>query len=241
MRIAARNSQPVLLTGRTGTGKDLVARAIHQLWEPGAPFVAHNCALTPSELFDGVFFGHSKGAFTGADQERVGLLQAADHGLFFLDELEAMDVRHQAKLLRVLDEGEVRPLGHVHARRVDVRFVAATNRDPIELIRAGTLREDLYWRLRGEIHLPLSPRARGHDLGRATSCPLDIRTDRRGLEAPAPPRLARKRARAADALCPRPDGRRGASMRICSSPRGPLPEGDPPRAQRINSPDAARR
>jgi len=155
VRVAARSSQAILLTGRTGTGKDLVARAIHRLWRPRAPFVAHNCAVTPSELFDSAFFGHGKGAFTGADREQLGLLQAAHRGTFFLDELEAMDLRHQAKLLRFLDEGEVRPLGSVKTCRIEVRILAATNRDPLQMIEERTLRADLYYRLRGlEIHLP---------------------------------------------------------------------------------------
>jgi two-component system NtrC family response regulator len=153
---AARSEIPVLISGRTGTGKELAARAIHALSSlAGGPFVAHNCATTPRELFDSVLFGHVRGAFTGANRDSRGLLREADGGVLFLDELETMSLDLQAKLLRVLDDGEARSLGSTKTYRVSVRFLSATNRDPREMVGNGTLRADLYYRLHGiEVHLP---------------------------------------------------------------------------------------
>jgi len=154
--LAARSDVNVLVTGQTGTGKELVSRAVHRASKLAeAPFLAHNCAATPPELFESHFFGHRKGSFTGADQDRTGLLEAADGGTFFLDELSSMPIEHQAKLLRVIDDGEVMRVGGDRPRRVSVRYIAAINRPADELIREGLLREDLYYRLRGiEIELP---------------------------------------------------------------------------------------
>jgi DNA-binding NtrC family response regulator len=154
--IAGRSDVNVLITGETGTGKELIARAIHRLsgHSPDS-FVAFNCATTPPELFDSQFFGHRRGAFTGADRDHVGLLQRANGRTLLLDELETMRSQEQARLLRVLDDGEVRPVGSNEVHHVSVRFLAATNREPGELIRAGLLREDLYYRLCGfSIELP---------------------------------------------------------------------------------------
>jgi two-component system NtrC family response regulator len=154
--MAARSGVHVLVTGDTGTGKELVSRAIHRhSAEAEGPFVAHNCAIAPQDLFESEFFGHRKGSFTGADRDRIGLLREADGGVLFLDELETLQLAHQAKLLRVIDDGEVRPVGDERTHAVSVRFVAATNRDPRLMIDAGELRADLYYRLRGiEIALP---------------------------------------------------------------------------------------
>lgn len=154
--MAARSDVHVLVTGDTGTGKELVSRAIHtHSGLSKGPFVAHNCALSPSDLFESEFFGHRRGAFTGADRDRRGLLREAHEGVLFLDELETLDLGFQAKLLRVIDDGEVRPVGAERAERVNVRFVAATNREAQVMIDEGSLREDLYYRLRGiEIRLP---------------------------------------------------------------------------------------
>ena len=156
IELAVRSDLPVLITGRTGTGKELVARAIHAASNlASGPFVAHNSATMPRELLDSVLFGHVRGAFTGADRDSTGLLQEADGGVLFLDELEAMSLELQAKLLRVLDDGEARPVGSTKTYHVSVRFLAATNHDPRELICDGSLREDLYYRLHGvEIRLP---------------------------------------------------------------------------------------
>ncbi len=154
--MAARSDVHVLVTGDTGTGKELVSRAIHtHSGLAKGPFVAHNCALSPSDLFESEFFGHRRGAFTGADRDRRGLLREAHEGVLFLDELETLDLGFQAKLLRVIDDGEVRPVGAERPERVNVRFVAATNREAQLMIDEGSLREDLYYRLRGiEIQLP---------------------------------------------------------------------------------------
>jgi DNA-binding NtrC family response regulator len=154
--LASRSDVNVVVTGETGTGKELVARAIHRLSGlAGGPFVAHNCALTPAEMFDSEFFGHRRGAFTGADRDRAGILREAHGGVLFLDELECLPPAHQAKLLRVLDDGEIRAVGSDQSRPVSVRFLAATNRPPEEMLASRELREDLYYRLRGfQIELP---------------------------------------------------------------------------------------
>jgi DNA-binding NtrC family response regulator len=156
IELAARTDVHVLVTGETGTGKELVARAIHRSSILAQrPFIAHNCAATPRDLFDSQFFGHRRGAFTGAERDHVGLVEQADGGVLLLDELETLSPEHQAKLLRVLDDGEVRPVGSAESRRACVRFIAATNRDPWSMIREGCLRQDLYYRLRGiEIRIP---------------------------------------------------------------------------------------
>ena len=154
--LAARSDANVLLTGETGTGKELVARAIHrQSKVAGGPFVAHNCAATPPDLFESQFFGHRRGAFTGADRDHAGLLREADGGVLFLDELECLSLAHQAKLLRVLDDGIVRPVGSPDSWAVSVRVLSATNRCPEKMLGEGSLRDDLYYRLRGfELRLP---------------------------------------------------------------------------------------
>jgi DNA-binding NtrC family response regulator len=154
--LASRSDVNVFVFGETGTGKELVARAVHRLsGQAQRSLVAHNCALTPPDMFDSEFFGHLRGAFTGAHRDRPGLLRQAEGGVLFLDELECLSLQNQAKLLRVLDDGEVRPVGADRAVVVSVRYVAATNRLPEEMIVAGELREDLYYRLRGfEIRLP---------------------------------------------------------------------------------------
>jgi DNA-binding NtrC family response regulator len=155
--LAARSDANVLITGETGTGKDLVARAIHRLSKvAGGPLVAHNCAITPAELFESEFFGHRRGAFTGADRDHAGLLKDADGGILFLDELECLAPAQQAKLLRVLDDGIVRPVGSSESWVVSFRVLSATNRSPEKMLAEGTLREDLYYRLRG-LEVKLAP------------------------------------------------------------------------------------
>ena len=144
----ARSSAPVLITGETGVGKELVARAIHARSARSLrPFVAVNTSAIPSELLEGDLFGHARGAFTGAAQPRKGLLTEADGGTLLLDEIGDMSFASQAKLLRVLQFGDVRPLGSDREHRVDVRVIAATHRDLPALVKEGRFRQDLYYRL----------------------------------------------------------------------------------------------
>lgn len=148
----ARYDIPVLLFGASGTGKELAARSLHYgspRWDK--PFVVENCGALPDELLESELFGHRKGAFTGAVADHVGLFERADGGTIFLDEIGEVSPAFQVKLLRVLQEGEIRPLGDTRTRKVNVRVVAATNKDLEEEVRAKRFRADLFYRLAGMI------------------------------------------------------------------------------------------
>lgn len=161
----APTSATVLVHGETGTGKELVAKAIHsESKRSQKPLISVNCAAIPESLIESELFGHEKGAFTGAATTRDGLIAAADGGTLFLDEIGELPLEAQARLLRVLQEGEVRPIGSVESRKVDVRLVAATHRDLRKLAAAGKFREDLYFRI-NVVQLTVPPlRERGKDI-----------------------------------------------------------------------------
>ena len=154
-RVAATNL-PVLVTGESGTGKEVVARAIHcRSTRADGPFVAVNCGAVPSELIESEMFGHVRGAFTGAERDRCGLLQEADGGTILLDEITETTPAFQVKLLRALQEGEIRRVGSNHTIRVDSRVIAATNRDVEREVKEGRFRQDLFYRLNAvTLHLP---------------------------------------------------------------------------------------
>lgn len=157
MRFSELSDLPVLITGESGTGKELVARAIARM-DPkrsAGPFVAVNCAAVPTTMVESEFFGHRRGAFTGAERDRKGWIRAAEGGVLFLDEIGEMDVAVQGKFLRVLQEHCVRGLGDDHESAVKTRFLAATNRDLQALVKAGKFRNDLFERLRVlEVEMP---------------------------------------------------------------------------------------
>jgi transcriptional regulator with GAF, ATPase, and Fis domain len=154
--LAAQSDAPVMILGESGTGKELLARAIHESSpRAGAPFVAHNCAAVPAQLMESIFFGHLRGAFTGALRDTRGLFSLADGGILFLDEVVELDPALQAKLLRVLEDGRFRALGSEGESQVDVRVITATSGGIQEAVRQGRFREDLYYRANVlEIHVP---------------------------------------------------------------------------------------
>ncbi len=162
---AARTTATALITGESGTGKELVARAVHYSGPRAAsPFVAVNCGGIPETLLESELFGYVKGAFTGASETRAGFFQTADGGTIFLDEVSETSLAMQVKLLRVLQEKEVRMVGSARSRSVDVRIVAATNKDLSALVRKELFREDLYYRL-NVVPIDLPPlRDRGDDI-----------------------------------------------------------------------------
>jgi DNA-binding NtrC family response regulator len=161
----APTDSTVLVLGQTGTGKELVARNLHELSARAAmPFVAVNCGALPENLVESELFGHRKGAFTGADQNRKGLFEVADGGTLFLDEVGELPAAIQVKLLRFLESGEIRRVGDNEPFHVDVRVLCATNRDLAQMVGDGNFREDLFFRINTfEIHMP-SLRERKDDL-----------------------------------------------------------------------------
>jgi two-component system repressor protein LuxO len=161
----AASRASVFITGESGTGKELAAEALHKAGRtPNGPFVALNCGAVPRDLIESELFGHVKGAFTGAIETRPGAARLAHGGTMFLDEIGEMPLDMQVKLLRFIQAGTFRPIGATRSEQVDVRFICATNRDPVAEMAAGRFREDLYYRLH-VIPLELPPlRARGDDV-----------------------------------------------------------------------------
>ena len=185
VEVAANSHAPVLLTGETGTGKNVVAKAIHYLkHRNGDPLIDLNCAALPENLIESELFGHERGAFTGAMAARKGLFEMADGGTLFLDEIAEIPLHLQAKLLGILDHGQVRRIGGQAARNVAVRIIAATNVELEKAVAAGTFRRDLYYRLSVmRIHLP-PLRERRQDIGEFCRAFLGAISPEQGLDLP---------------------------------------------------------
>ncbi|MBK7405042.1 MAG: sigma-54-dependent Fis family transcriptional regulator [Phycisphaerales bacterium] len=188
VRTVAASSIPVLVTGESGTGKELIARAIHDCSKRSQRrFVAFNCAGQAESLLEDELFGHVRGAFTGADKDREGVFEYADKGTLFLDEIGDMPLSMQAKLLRVLETGDLVRLGSNTPRSTDVRFVSATNKDLRTLAKDGRFREDLFFRINGShIHLP-PLRDRREDIPRIVRHAIARFAGELAPRAPSPP------------------------------------------------------
>ena len=168
----ARSTVSIVIRGETGTGKEVVARAVHTLSGRAGELIAVNCGALPAALLEAELFGHRKGAFSGAAEDRLGLVRAADRGTLFLDEIGDLPPASQAALLRVLQDSEVRPLGATRPVKVDLRVVCATHRDLVRMVALGQFRADLYARLAGHtFHIP-PLRDRREDLGLLTAALL---------------------------------------------------------------------
>lgn len=183
MQKVAPTAATVLIHGETGTGKELAAKAIHHLsTRRNQEYICINCAAIPESLIESELFGHEKGAFTGAVSARNGLIEAADGGTLFLDEIGELPLEAQARLLRVLQEGEIRRVGATQSRKVDVRIVAATHRNLKALAKTGQFREDLFYRL-NVVQLKLPPlRERGNDVVGLAQTLLDKICDKLGYQ-----------------------------------------------------------
>jgi DNA-binding NtrC family response regulator len=165
IRKVAQTTSSVLIQGESGTGKELVARALHESSSRrNHNLISVNCAAIPENLIESELFGHEKGSFTGATSTRTGLIEAAHNGTLFLDEIGELPLEAQARLLRVLQEHEIRKVGSVQSQKVDVRLVAATHRDLKQFVREGRFREDLFYRINVmPLHIP-PLRERGNDI-----------------------------------------------------------------------------
>jgi len=184
----AQSSQPVLITGESGVGKELLGQAFHRLSRPDAPWVPVNVAGLDESIFADTLFGHAKGAFTDADQARLGMIDKAAGGTLFLDEIGSLNLASQAKLLRVLQDGEYFPLGSDRPKKMTARVIVATNQDLPALIERDEFRRDLYFRLRTH-HLHIPPlRERNGDLGPLLEHFLAEAAAELGKPVPTPPR-----------------------------------------------------
>jgi two-component system response regulator HydG len=183
IRKVAPTPATVLITGETGTGKELVARALHRAGPRATqPLICVNCAAIPETLIESELFGYEKGAFTGAASNRIGLIEAADGGTLFLDEIGELPCEAQARLLRFIQEGEIRSIGSVQSRKVDVRLLTATHRNLKSLCEEGRFRTDLYYRIK-VVELPLPPlRERGRDILVLAEALLDDACRRHGKD-----------------------------------------------------------
>ena len=181
----ARSQAPVHISGESGTGKELVARMIHDFGpRADGPFVPINCGAIPTELMESEFFGHRKGSFTGAVQEKVGLVKTAEGGTLFLDEVADLPLHMQVKLLRVIQEKAIRPVGQATEVPVDVRILSATHKDLATLVAEGLFREDLYYRINViELRVP-TLRERGQDILLLADRILEHLAQRQGTSAP---------------------------------------------------------